>query len=367
MHSGQPQESSQCNALLTHGIYDYLTQVVDVQNSAYTKTDFCSLYYEYNKDFLAGSVKASYFFAKGRVSFTSSQVQAMGSQMCSDSVSQTSSSTYISTISSVINPSAIEAYKECLRFSSAGLKINTVYRESDAANVIIDISYSNPIGINGNVTVFAVVMSPPGVFNCSGPLFNTPVSIGNNVVAMSCDRYIFPTPFNLTNRLIWASAATLTIMTNAGTITRSMSPIYYKPPIDEYREEINSLKQEISALRSSLNSTNQSLSALETKVPVISSFASVFFDGLLPNITYSKNIANVTKLSTGSFRFYFTNPPPSNNYVLLVSLGHLSFMPTAHVIEKTGFYFTIMTRRWNTGTTEIVADVPNVNILVMLQ
>jgi hypothetical protein len=226
------QDNSNCVALLQHGIFDTFRQSNGTVNSAQYKYDLCTAYSKLQHDQLSGSAMGFYDLAGGEGKFSSDQLTQIGSSMCTASSSSTYSQSDLNTFSQVIDPSAAAAYTECVKLNSSGLRANTVIRESDAGQMTLDTYYVAPVGSLPTVAVQNVVISPASSFTCTGPLVTMAGSatqqMDTHSFGMSCARQILATPPPGTNVL--APAATIVVITNVGSITRSFAPVLASPP-----------------------------------------------------------------------------------------------------------------------------------------
>jgi hypothetical protein len=173
-----------------------------------------------------------YDLAGGEGKFSSDQLNQIGSSMCTATSNNTYSQSDLNTFSQVIDPSAAAAYTECVRLNSAGLRANTVIRESDAGQMTLDAYYVAPVGSLPTVAVQTVAISPTTSFTCVGPLVTMAGSatqqMDTHSYGMSCTRQILAAPVAGSN--ILAPASTVVVITNVGSITRSFAPILASPP-----------------------------------------------------------------------------------------------------------------------------------------
>lgn len=218
-----------CSELVRHGLYDRFRQ-----NSAYAGTSvdtnaLCSSYSSLLKSSTGAGGSASYgpFGASG--TYTADQLVAVGQMMCSASTNDSFVSNVLNTLATVVDSNAIQAFRACVDATSNGLRSSVKIRESDQGNVVIEVRY---VGLGDETTIQDVVV--PSTLHCRGPLWDMRKGAGGNrrvqgkFVAMSCDRDVSGNP--LGSRRVLAPAATLSVMTDAGTVTAFFSELVAGPP-----------------------------------------------------------------------------------------------------------------------------------------
>lgn len=225
------QDTSNCVALLQHGIYDTFRQTSGNVSSAQYKFDLCQAYSKLQSDKAGGSVSAHYALIGGEASYSSDQLQQIGESMCTTTASSNFSQANLDIMQQVVDQAAVDAYKQCVILNSAGLKTNTTIRESDDGQMTLDMYYVAPIGGVPNVTIAKIDISPAGAFTCDGPLWDmqgTEKVMDTHSYGMSCARAIKTTPDDASN--ILAPTSTVAVITNVGSVTRSFVPILASPP-----------------------------------------------------------------------------------------------------------------------------------------
>jgi hypothetical protein len=151
--------------------------------------------------------------------------------MCTATTNNTFSQSELNIFNQVIDPSAAAAYSQCVTLNSAGLRANTVIRESDDAQMTLDAYYVAPVGSLPTVAVQTVSISPSGTFTCVGPLVTmagTSQQMDTHSYGMSCTRQVLAAAAPGSNVL--APASSVVVITNVGSITRSFAPILAAPP-----------------------------------------------------------------------------------------------------------------------------------------
>lgn len=227
------QDQNACIELLRHGIYDKFRESSVSASASQLSTHICQAYQEYLQDKKSGSVKASYKMFGGEGSYSAEKISAVGQFMCADMSSSANASNGLSISTDVISQAALDAYRECVSLNSGGLKTNTTFRESDQGQITIEIRYVAPVGAPPQTTVNKIVLAPADCFTCSGPLWDSQGkvnAVGTQAVAMSCTRKMQTTPTNFNGLSVLAVPSTITIMTTAGTVNRSMGPLLAAPP-----------------------------------------------------------------------------------------------------------------------------------------
>jgi hypothetical protein len=226
------QDNGNCTALLQHGIYDTFRQTSGNVSSTQYKFDLCQAYNRLQTDKKAASISAHYALAGGEASYSSDQLDQIGQTMCTSTTSNTYSQTDLNVMQQVIDQAGVDAYTQCVKLNSAGLKTNTVIRESDAAQMTLDMYYVAPIGAVAQVAVKKIDVSPANSFLCTGPLWDmagsTKDKMDTHSYSMSCSRTVASTP--VAGGKVLAPASTVTVMTDVGSVSRSFVPIVTSPP-----------------------------------------------------------------------------------------------------------------------------------------
>lgn len=244
-------QDSSCSDLLRHGIYDYFRETGDSSSYARTQREVCEAYNSLRRDIAANSAKASYGLFGGGASFNRDQLEAVGRQMCGRDISESSTTNLMEKASQVINPAAVAAYSECVARSNLGIKATTSYTQDDVGvkAITLTLSYTIRDGLTQTPELRGIIMTPEQAFSCSGDLWdaerNTPMT--TRAHTMTCTRRISPVPFTEQNRKLFAPAATLTVSTSAGAITRQVTPIYAPPPA-EIERRLSELEKTIEQL-----------------------------------------------------------------------------------------------------------------------
>lgn len=231
--SAAAQDEFVCNGLLRHGVYDKFRETSSSANASTFASHICQAYQQMKQDQTNGSVSAHYLLAGGEGSYSRQQLEYLGQFMCGDSFSQSSASQALSIIQDVIDPAAMDAYRECVHQNSGGLKTSTTFREADQAQVTLELRYVAPVGAPAQTTIRDIVVSPATAFTCAGPMWDLRKKnngVGTNLVSMSCTRNVSANPSTYQGRNVLAPPATITVMTDAGNITRSMAAIAAGPP-----------------------------------------------------------------------------------------------------------------------------------------
>jgi hypothetical protein len=232
-------QDSNCVALLQHGIYDYVRQVSGATSSAQYKYDLCQAYSRLKSDQQAAKVEGHYGLAGGEGDYSASQLDNIGQSMCTSTASSTFSQTDLNNMQQFIDPAGADAYKECVRLNSAGLKSNTVIRETDAGQMTLDLWYVAPVGAQSIATVKKVAISPTNSFTCSGPLWDMQSNgkMDTHSYGMSCARAIKAAEAGKE----LAPAATVTVLTDVGSVTRSFAPLVAAPPPPPFDVPVGSI------------------------------------------------------------------------------------------------------------------------------
>ena len=230
---GAQDDTFVCNGLLRHGVYDKFRETTSAATASTFASHLCQAYQKLQKDKSGGSVSASYGLAGGEGSYSREQLEYLGQFMCSDTFSQASASQALSIVQDAISPTAMDAYRECVRQNSGGLKTNTTFREEDQAQMTLELRYVAPVGAPPQTTIRDIAITPSGAFVCSGPMWSLKGKengVGTSLVSMSCARNVNSVPFDYQGRRVLATPSTITVMTDAGNITRSMTAITAVPP-----------------------------------------------------------------------------------------------------------------------------------------
>jgi hypothetical protein len=224
------QGTSPCSELLQHGLYDHLRQAVSNTSASQIQSEVCSAYNRLQQDKISGSVSASYKIFNGSASFSREQLEIVGQVTCSSYSGQFYDDSKLTLVSDTISAAAITAYRECIQLNSAGLKSNTIFRESDQAQVTLALRYVAPTGTQTGITIDRVVVSPANAFTCTGTLWDLqgkPNALGTQEVAISCERAMGS---QQTPGATIAGAATITVMSQVGTVNRNFMPVVIPTP-----------------------------------------------------------------------------------------------------------------------------------------
>jgi hypothetical protein len=235
------QAQDACTALINHGIYDFGRNFNSTVTSTTVRSSVCSAYNSLNQSSSANSGGISVLsFGGASASISNQALTAIGSSLCNNSVSLNNDSTVSNSYSEVIDPAILSAYNQCVVSSRSGLNVNTGYDEVNNSELSIDLSFRVP---GANATTFArgVVISsldpdPNHAVTCVGPLTgaNGPngLAIGNNDIGMVCSRYVVADPSNaflIAGRSDLAAPVTVTVFTDAGTVTRTLAELSAPP------------------------------------------------------------------------------------------------------------------------------------------
>jgi hypothetical protein len=223
-----------CSVLLQHGLYDRLRQTSDAANAAQSTQAFCNAYNSWKQSNAGGDAGLS-IPGIGGLSGTYSQAQAeaVASLACGSSSSSSSASQNYALAVDRISPEGVQAWRECVSLTNAGLKSKTTYRESDQGQLTLEVWYVAPVGAPAQTKIKDIIVTPPRSLDCKGTLAGaatTKASIGTQSVAISCERTFSPTAFDFNGRKVRAGASSVTVMTDTGTLTRHFAPAFIEAP-----------------------------------------------------------------------------------------------------------------------------------------
>ena len=235
----------ECSSLLEHGIYDHLRDS-DVRSSAsQMKSDICTAYEKMQRDVISGNVKASYGLFDGQASMNRSQLESISQQMCKSDFSQSAAASTAEHSSSVIDPDAVAAWRDCLQLYADGLRVKTSFRESDQGAITLAVRYVAPAGQLAKTRISQVVLTPKDAFKnglCQGDLMvSQPREIATEELGMTCERLIGNQPQMVAGRPVLAPAATIQILTDAGPVVRhlaAVSPPQTGPSVKEVTQTV---------------------------------------------------------------------------------------------------------------------------------
>lgn len=235
----QAQEAQAvCSNLLRHGIYDHFRESGDSFSNTAIRNEICESYNQLKSVNQGGNVDVSYKVKvfNGSASFSKDELEVIGRQMCELDSSHVTATNAVEKASSKINVAAVDAWRGCVDSYSRGLRAETVYTEDDTGvkAITLTLSYVNNPGATG-IKIDGVDMSADDAFSCSGRLWDAAQAqngtvMGTNAYTMVCRRNISPQPFTEQGRTLFARVASLTVSTNAGSVTRQVLPIIHTPP-----------------------------------------------------------------------------------------------------------------------------------------
>jgi hypothetical protein len=153
--------------------------------------------------------------------------------ICSTVSSSLSGSAAATLVQDKIDPTAVQAWQQCVALNSVGVRSKTEYRESDQAQMTLELWYVQLPGSPANTRIDSITVSPADSVRCAGTLMTAAqnhANIGTTSVAMSCERTLSPTPTDWNGRRILAPPSSVVVMTRSGTLTRYFAPVFAAPP-----------------------------------------------------------------------------------------------------------------------------------------
>lgn len=231
MATSQASAQAECNALLVHGVYDHFRESGLSSSASRTSSEICQAYSRLQQDSASGGASANYGLFGGSVSLSRDQLESIASQMCKSDFSDAAASASTSRSGVIINAAAVQAWRECTALHQDGLRASTTFREDDQGGATFAVRYSSPAA--RPIKVDSVVVSPNDSFTCRGSLWDAAQkggTIGTQSLSMVCERSIATTPTRVGLRAVHAPAATISIITEAGTINRHFAAVLPPPP-----------------------------------------------------------------------------------------------------------------------------------------
>jgi len=223
-----------CTALLKHGIYDKYRETSVSSSASQIYNNICSQYSKLQQDKHSASVQASYTGFGGGGSMSSDQLEAIGSAMCKTDYSAAQAQDDINRALDKISDAGVDAFKECVNLYADGIRSKTLFRESDQAQLTLEVRYVPPPSARPEVGLHKPIIQPDGALRCKGPLFDLAMAdgkLGTQSASMSCERVVSPNAFLYRGtRHVFAAPVTLVVPTDSGTITRTLGEIPAGPP-----------------------------------------------------------------------------------------------------------------------------------------
>lgn len=219
-----------CTALLKSGMYDYASSVSNNVQAASFQSDFCQTYNKYKSDQVAGSAAASYGLFNGSLSFSSAQVESLGTMLCSNTATNSSMSAALTTVSSVIDGNAVNAFNNCVALNSKVDGLHVLPQTNAVDPTVIDLSVRYiGTGASPQATLQSVNFDSAKM-SCAGDLVNNKsTAITSSYRGMTCTRTLYgtPQPYNVGTQttLIYAPPATVTVSTDAGQYQETVAAI----------------------------------------------------------------------------------------------------------------------------------------------
>ena len=145
-HSEGPASAQdQCVALIQNGVYNTYRTVSGNSNVSQAQAQFCSDYNSYKQTGITGNLQASYGLFSGSASASTNQIDAVGQAVCSANFSSASANSILNTFASIVDPSVISAFTNCVNATNQGL-IYTLTPSADDANTLSIYVHYQPIG-----------------------------------------------------------------------------------------------------------------------------------------------------------------------------------------------------------------------------
>ena len=113
-----------CVALLRHGLRDTIRRTQTNDSALSSTSSLCSAYQSYKNGNMGANASISIpglsgLGANGGLSLT--QIEQLGSNMCDNKTFDTSDAARIATLSDTINPDAVKAFTDCVKYSQRGI------------------------------------------------------------------------------------------------------------------------------------------------------------------------------------------------------------------------------------------------------
>jgi hypothetical protein len=235
-----------CNSLLQHGIYELAREVTSDSSSSLVRSEFSRMYDEYNRDVVAGRVKASYGGFGGKASFSSEQIRAIGEALFESNYSAQQAQSDQELFRQTINITAVDAWRDCTKQYADDLRVKTDYGPNLDGPLTIEMSFIAD-SLAETKTVRTITISPEDAFNCKGALMNAlndgnTYELGPEPISLTCERKIADAPFKYRDEDVYATSATVTVDTAAGAVTRSFVSILANPPQPSLESRIAALE-----------------------------------------------------------------------------------------------------------------------------
>jgi len=221
-----------CNALLRHGITERFREQRIDNRSSKIQSELCDAYNSYKSDSQSGGAKASYGAFGGSASFSRSQIESVGKLMCESNLSDSASNAVLETSSDKISQDALTAWRMCNDQSKDGLRAETDFR-NDNGTVSISVRYTLPVATDKYPAFSGFVVFPKDSYKCEGALskMKDGAKFSSNEVAMLCERNTaIKETTTADGQVLLLPAASISVQTTAGTITRHVAPLYKNPP-----------------------------------------------------------------------------------------------------------------------------------------
>lgn len=245
---------SPCDAVLRAGVYDFLRQEASGYKFSEYQNEIQRVYNEYQKDAQSGNIQAEYKLFSGSVSLSREQIKAIGSALFSKEIriDQVQNDTLY--LRQTISEAPIEAWSKCITANTDGLKVETNFGSNFEGPLTIQLRYT---GTKGQSIQISTVTVRGGLSNCSGSLksvlnTNKPVMLSSSWVSLSCARAFASKPIQDRDRSIWSRASSVEIETEAGTVVRTLGPIFASKRTPSLESEVSSLKAALGMLKGTI-------------------------------------------------------------------------------------------------------------------
>lgn len=221
-----------CNALLRHGITERFREQNIDNRSSKIQSELCDAYNSFKSDSQSGGAKASYAAFSGSASFSRAQIESIGKLTCESNLSDSASNAVLETSSDKISQHALTAWRICNDQSKAGLQSETDFR-NDNGTVSISIHYIPPVSTNEYPKFSGIVIFPKDSYKCEGSLtaMKSGDRFNSDSLSMTCERNTTMKETTTPDGdILLLPAASISIQTTAGAITRHVAPRYKNPP-----------------------------------------------------------------------------------------------------------------------------------------
>jgi hypothetical protein len=241
-----------CNSLLQHGIYELAREVTSDSSSSVVRSEFSRMYEEYKRDKTSGGAKAEFLGFGGKASFSAEQIRSIGEALFESNYSAQQAQSDQDIFRQTINVTAVEAWRECTTQFADGLRTETDYGPNLDGPLTIEMRF---IGDSPGETksIRKIVISPEDSFVCQGALVDALhdgniYDLGPEAISLTCERKIADEAFKYRDEDVYATSATVTIDTAAGTIVRSFVSILASPPQPSLESRIAALEEGLSSV-----------------------------------------------------------------------------------------------------------------------